>query len=166
MRLNIRYRLIQIVEFLLWLGAAAGLGQIASRLWNMRDQGWRAMLDVAVPGLLGIGAGMAGLIVLIGIYHNTRRNADAMERLAKQGAGTMRRLPGAARAEVAAAAAQPVQPVPVTRAAVPVAPPEPAPVIPDVVPEPLPEPVMPQTAAPSASAPVLRGNTRRLGPAS
>ena len=42
MRLNIRYRLIQIVEFLLWLGAAAGLGQIASRLWNMRDQGWRA----------------------------------------------------------------------------------------------------------------------------
>ncbi|HMQ42542.1 MAG TPA: hypothetical protein PKC09_14865, partial [Paracoccus sp. (in: a-proteobacteria)] len=112
------------------------------------------------------GGGGRVLIVLIGIYHNTRRNADAMERLAKQGAGTMRRLPGAARAEVAAAAAQPVQPVPVTRAAVPVAPPEPAPVIPDVVPEPLPEPVMPQTAAPSASAPVLRGNTRRLGPAS
>ena len=108
MSINIRYRLIQFVEILLWLGAAAGLGQIASRLWNMRDQGWRPMLDVAVPGLLGIGAGMAALIVLIGIYHNTRRQGDALDRLAKQGAGGLRRLPGAARADGAFGGPAPV----------------------------------------------------------
>lgn len=151
MSINIRYRLIQFVEILLWLGAAAGLGQIASRLWAMRDQGWRAMLDVAVPGLLGIGAGMAALIVLIGIYHNTRRQSEALHRMAKQGAGGMRRLPGAARtadaAPVAAApravftppapAAQPVPtPAPAVVHAAPVQAPAPSPAVVHASPEP------------------------------
>ncbi|TKW67267.1 MAG: hypothetical protein DI616_06305 [Paracoccus denitrificans] len=128
MSINIRYRLIQVVEILLWVGLAAGLGQIASRLWNMRDQGWRAMLDVAVPGLLGIGAGMAALIVLIGIYHNTRRQGEALDRLAKQGAGGMRRLPGAARhdaAQMAGPASLPAAPPNAASRAV--FPPQPAP---------------------------------------
>ena len=199
MSINIRYRLIQFVEILLWLGAAAGLGQIASRLWTMRDQGWRAMLDVAVPGLLGIGAGMAALIVLIGIYHNTRRQGEALHRMAQQGAGGMRRLPGAARGEAAPAAAAPrmvfASPQPVYAPQPALAPvyapqPAPAPAVVHATPAPVPvhstptlvesAPVIPHAepapqiveppaehrAAPAAPAPVLRGASRRLGPAS
>ncbi|MDO5642161.1 MAG: hypothetical protein Q4G26_07205, partial [Paracoccus sp. (in: a-proteobacteria)] len=99
---NIRYRLIQIVEILLWLGALAGLARIALHAWQVRDAGVMAMLELAGPPLLALGGAMAGLIVLIGVYHNTRRNTEAVERLAKQGAGSLRRLPGAARPESAA----------------------------------------------------------------
>lgn len=155
MSINIRYRLIQFVEILLWLGAAAGLGQIASRLWNMRDQGWRAMLDVAVPGLLGIGAGMAALIVLIGIYHNTRRQGEALQLMAKQGAGGMRRLPGVARGEVAAAAA--AEPRAVFAAPEPAYPQQPAPA-PSYAPQPAPAPAVARAtpaADPVHSTPTL-----------
>lgn len=156
MSVIIRYRLIQILEILLWLGAVAGIAMVASRVWPLREQGVRAMLDAATPSLLAIGAAMAALIVLIGIYHNSRRSAEAMDRMSRQGAGGMRRLPGAVRGADAIVSPAPVQPAPVQAAVVqpapvPVAPvvaaPAPAPAAP-----PAPQPVAP---APAASAPVM-----------
>ena len=187
MSLNIRYRLIQILEILLWLGGAVGLSNVARRAWGARDQGWRAMMDLAAPGLMAVGALMAALIVLIGIYHNSRRNADALERLARQGAGTLRRLPGAARPEAAqvpqtalpqaAAASQAVPaPAPVfspTPQPVPAPAPAPPAAMSDDAPHFPPAPQIrtaaappPEPAAPQGPPPVLRGCGRRLGPAS
>ncbi|MFV0292892.1 MAG: hypothetical protein ACK5II_06630 [Paracoccus sp. (in: a-proteobacteria)] len=127
MIVNIRYRLIQILEIILWLGAAAGLGTIVREAWGLRDQGSAAMLDTAGPGLLAGGAIMAALIVLIGVYHNGRRNADAMERLLRQGTGishtqkanTGRRLPGATRTENAAQPATVLHPTSIPEPAAP-----------------------------------------------
>ncbi|WBU64338.1 hypothetical protein [Paracoccus aerodenitrificans] len=106
MTVNIRYRLILILEVLLWLGAVAGVAVYAMRAWAVREEGMRAMIGIAGPGLLAVGAAVIALLVLIGIYHNTRRNAEATERLARQGAGGVRRLPGSARAEVSAQASR------------------------------------------------------------
>ena len=124
MKMHIRYRLIQILEIVLWHGAVAGVGMVARDAWALREQGYAAMLDAAGPGLLAIGAAMAALIVLIGIYHNARRSAEAMDRMSRQSAGGMRRLPGVARDEALVPA---VGPAPVV--AVPVAAPVAAPVV-------------------------------------
>ncbi|NHF73936.1 hypothetical protein [Paracoccus xiamenensis] len=177
MTVNIRYRLIQILEILLWLGAVAGVGMVARDAWALREQGASAMLDAAGPGLLAIGAAMAALIVLIGIYHNSRRSAEAMDRLSRQGAGGMRRLPGAQRGAdlPVQPAVPPAAPVAVTPA--PVAPPvpvaapvfsTPAPVVTE--PEPASAPVTPHIveSAPADPRPEpqrLRAGIRRLGPA-
>lgn len=191
MSLNIRYRLIQILEIVLWLGAVTGVGMVARDAWALREQGYAAMLDAAGPGLLAIGAAMAALIVLIGIYHNARRSAEAMDRMSRQSAGGMRRLPGVARDEalvpavvpapVVAAAPAPVavQPAPVTAppapmpvappvvvaapAPAPVAPPAPAPVFttPTMV-EPEPAPVTPHIVAANTAAPEIRPAPQRL----
>ena len=142
MIVNIRYRLIQILEILLWLGAVAGIAMVASRVWPLREQGVRTMLDAATPSLLAIGAAMAALIVLIGIYHNSRRSAEAMDRMSRQGAGGMRRLPGAVRGADAIVSPAPAQPVAV----------QPAVVQPAVV-QPAPPPVAPVVAAPVVAAP-------------
>ncbi|WBU60509.1 hypothetical protein [Paracoccus albus] len=170
MTVNIRYRLIQIVEVLLWLGAIIGTVQFALRAWAVREQGWRTMLDIAAPGLLAIGAAMAGLLVLIGIYHNTRRHGEALERLAKQGAGGIRRLPGVGRTDTAAAA-------PISNRRIASATPVKeriAPVVPHtetteahdtVVTNQLPKSENERGTNDAAEA-VRRGNTRRLGPAS
>ncbi|WBU53865.1 hypothetical protein [Paracoccus sp. SCSIO 75233] len=156
MTVNIRYRLIQILEIILWLGAFAGLVLLGMRLWAMQGQGWRAMLNMAAPGLLGIGAGMAVLIVLIGIYHNTRRHADALDRLARQGAGSVRRLQGVSRAEQGAAPQ--VQPVKL----------QPDPVMPQyMAPQPAaaPAPVTAPSVTQVADAASSQASQRRLGPA-
>lgn len=155
MKMHIRYRLIQILEILLWLGAVAGLGMVARNAWALRDQGYGAMLDAAGPGLLAIGAAMAALIVLIGIYHNSRRSAEAMDRMSRQSASGARRLPGALRGDVPAA----VMPAPAPAAAYAPAPAYPAPVAKPVavaVPAPVaaPAPVTAPVAAP-APAPVF-----------
>ncbi|MFV0410727.1 MAG: hypothetical protein ACK5LJ_13850 [Paracoccus sp. (in: a-proteobacteria)] len=176
MKLNIRYRLIQILEIALWLGAAAGIGAMARRAYVLRDQGWRAMFDLAAPGLLAIGAGMAALLLLIGIYHNTRRNGDALEHLARQGAGTMRRLPGAARDDAPPANPAANNPAPVAAiapVAVPAAPPPPMPASAPAASAPT-EPALSTAPAETGNAdrpsfgpaPILRGSSRRLGPAS
>ncbi|WBU55992.1 hypothetical protein [Paracoccus sediminicola] len=107
---TLRYRLIQILELLLWLGFLAGLLRIGLQMIEMRPEGWRAMLSTAGVEMLGLGAGMAGLIVLIGIYHNSRRNADALEKLARQGAGGVRRLQAATRGDAPATPVQQPQP--------------------------------------------------------
>ena len=191
MKMHIRYRLIQILEIVLWLGAVTGVGMVARDAWALREQGYAAMLDAAGPGLLAIGAAMAALIVLIGIYHNARRSAEAMDRMSRQSAGGMRRLPGVARDEalvpavvpapVVAAAPAPVavQPAPVTAppapmpvappvvvaapAPAPVAPPAPAPVFttPTMV-EPEPAPVTPHIVAANTAAPEIRPAPQRL----
>lgn len=175
MKMHIRYRLIQILEIVLWLGAVTGVGMVARDAWALREQGYAAMLDAAGPGLLAIGAAMAALIVLIGIYHNARRSAEAMDRMSRQSAGGMRRLPGVARDEalvpavvpapvvavpvaapvaapVVAAAPAPVavQPAPVTAppALMPVAPPV-------VVAAPAPAPVAPPAPAPVFTTPTM-----------
>lgn len=101
---QLRHRLIQIVEFLLWLGAAVGLGAVLRDALSQREAGWRAVLDIAAPGLLAVGAVMGALLIVTGIYHNTRRSAEAMDRLARQGAGSIRRLSGATRLETPVAA--------------------------------------------------------------
>ncbi|MFD1794574.1 hypothetical protein FQV27_07205 [Paracoccus aurantiacus] len=176
MRVNIRYRLIQFVEILLWLGAAAGLGTLARRIWALRDQGWRAMLDLAAPGLLTIGAVMAVLVVLIGIYHNTRRNADALDRLARQGAGGMRRLSGAVRTDMAAPA-QPATSATHHAAQTEAArPPVFSAVTAHIAGDPArdlsappkfgPSPTLRSATQTGAAVPVLRGQSRRIGPAS
>ena len=126
MKMHIRYRLIQILEIVLWLGAVAGVGMVARDAWALREQGYSAMLDAAGPGLLAIGAAMAALIVLIGIYHNSRRSAEAMDRMSRQSAGGMRRLPGVARGDAPVPA---MVPAPVVAAPVPVAAPVAAPVV-------------------------------------
>ncbi|MBA4490551.1 hypothetical protein [Paracoccus sp. S1E-3] len=150
MTVNIRYRLIQILEILLWLGAVAGIAMIGRRAWALREEGASAVLNAASPGLLGIGAVMAALIVMIGIYHNSRRSAEAMDRMSRQSAGGMRRLPGVARGDVPVPVV--VQSAPVVAAAAPAPMPAAAPVAAPVAP-----PVMvaapPPVAAP-ASAPV------------
>lgn len=101
---QLRHRLIQIVEFLLWLGAAVGLGAVLRDALSQREAGWRAVLDIAAPGLLAVGAVMGALLIVTGIYHNTRRSAEAMDRLARQGAGSIRRLSGATRIDTPVAA--------------------------------------------------------------
>lgn len=106
MTATLRYRLIQILEIVLWLGILTGLLRLVLRLLQMREQGWRAMLDLAGPAVLAGGAVAIALILLIGIYHNGRRNADALDRLARQNAGGVRRLAAVSRAEEAPAAAQ------------------------------------------------------------
>ena len=171
MKMHIRYRLIQILEIVLWLGAVAGVGMVARDAWALREQGYAAMLDAAGPGLLAIGAAMAALIVLIGIYHNARRSAEAMDRMSRQSAGGMRRLPGVARDEalvpavvpapvVAAPVAAPVvaaAPAPVAVQPAPVtAPPAPMPVAPPVVvAAPAPAPVAPPAPAPVFTTPTM-----------
>ena len=175
MKMHIRYRLIQILEIVLWLGAVAGVGMVARDAWALREQGYAAMLDAAGPGLLAIGAAMAALIVLIGIYHNARRSAEAMDRMSRQSAGGMRRLPGVARNEalvpavvpapvvavpVAAPVAAPVvaaAPAPVAVQPAPVtAPPAPMPVAaPVVVAAPAPAPVAPPAPAPVFTTPTM-----------
>ena len=175
MKMHIRYRLIQILEIVLWLGAVAGVGMVARDAWALREQGYAAMLDAGGPGLLAIGAAMAALIVLIGIYHNARRSAEAMDRMSRQSAGGMRRLPGVARDEalvpavvpapvvavpVAAPVAAPVvaaAPAPVAVQPAPVtAPPAPMPVAPPVVvAAPAPAPVAPPAPAPVFTTPTM-----------
>ena len=147
MSLNIRYRLIQILEIPLWLGAVAGIGMVTRDAWALREQGASAMLDAAGPALLAIGAAMAALIVLIGIYHNSRRSAEAMDRLSRQGNGGMRRLPGAQRHDTYVQPAQMPAPAPV-----PVAVPTPAAVQAPVMTAPTPAPV--PVTAPTVAAPV------------
>lgn len=178
MRTTIRYRLIQILEIVLWLGGAAGIGVVAQRVWLRRESGFESMMLVIGPGIFAIGTVLVFAVVLIGIYHNTRRSADAIERLAKQGAGTLRRLPGAARGDVPVAAVPtpapaPVVPVPATpapaviHAAPPPSPevPQPAPASDSVAGTTAPEPAL-KPAVGHGPAPILRGNARRLGPAS
>lgn len=175
MKMHIRYRLIQILEIVLWLGAVTGAGMVGRDAWALREQGYAAMLDAAGPGLLAIGAAMAALIVLIGIYHNARRSAEAMDRMSRQSAGGMRRLPGVARDEalvpavvpapvvavpVAAPVAAPVvaaDPAPVAVQPAPVtAPPAPMPVAPPVVvAAPAPAPVAPPAPAPVFTTPTM-----------
>ncbi len=152
MTVNLRYRLIQILEIPLWLGAVAGIGMVARDAWALREQGYAAMLNAAGPGLLAVGAAMAALIVLIGIYHNSRRSAEAMDRLSRQGAGGARRLPGALRGDVPAAVMPAPMPVPAPVATAPVAV-QPAPVVTTPAPMPVAAPVAPPVAAP-APAPV------------
>ncbi|WP_313137494.1 hypothetical protein [Paracoccus jeotgali] len=149
---QLRHRLIQIVEFLLWLGAAVGLGAVLRDALSQREAGWRAVLDIAAPGLLAVGAVMGALLIVTGIYHNTRRIANAMDRLARQGAGSIRRLSGATRLETpvvpdvppAAAPnwpqAMPMQPAlqPVA-APVPMSKPAPAPTAPTLAAAPAPQ---------------------------
>ena len=167
MKMHIRYRLIQILEIVLWLGAVAGVGMVARDAWALREQGYAAMLDAAGPGLLAIGAAMAALIVLIGIYHNSRRSAEAMDRMSRQSTGGMRRLPGVARGDapvpavvpapaVAAPAAVPVAAPVVAAAPVPVAM-QPAPMMAAPAPMPVAAPVVaaPAPVAPPAPAPVF-----------
>lgn len=151
MKMHIRYRLIQILEIPLWLGAVAGIGMVARDAWALREQGASAMLNAAGPGLLAIGAAMAALIVLIGIYHNSRRSAEAMDRLSRQGNGGMRRLPGAHRHDVPQPAPQPVaavapQPAPMMA---PPPTPMPVPVAAPVIAAPAPQPVAPPAPAPA-----------------
>ncbi|SDE38340.1 hypothetical protein SAMN05421538_10688 [Paracoccus isoporae] len=150
MSATLRYRLIQILEILLWLGFLVGLARLALRLYSLRGEGWRTMLDLAGLPVLGGGAIVIALLVLIGIYHNGRRNADALDRLARQGAGGFRRVSAAVRPD------EPPQQKPVE----PTAPPEAA---------------SPRDDAPRFSpAPVLRAHppggsapqSRRIGPAS
>jgi|GEM_PF-2606634 len=149
---QLRHRFIQIVEFLLWLGAAVGLGAILRDALSQREAGWRAVLDVAAPGLLAVGAVMGALLIVTGIYHNTRRSAEAMDRLARQGAGSIRRLSGATRIDTLVAAdvppaappnwsqAMPMQPAlqPVA-APVPMSKPAPAPTAPTLAAAPAPQ---------------------------
>ena len=169
MSVNIRYRLIQIVEILLWLGAIIGTLQFALRAWAVREQGWRAMLDIAGPGLLAIGAALAGLLVLIGIYHNTRRHGEALDRLAKQGAGGIRRLSGAGRAETAAVPASNrriASAAPVKEQITPVAPHTETTETQDAVVTSQPPKSETARGTNTAAEAVRRANTRRLGPAS
>ncbi|MDO5605260.1 MAG: hypothetical protein Q4G25_08890 [Paracoccus sp. (in: a-proteobacteria)] len=148
MNFSIRYRLIQILELVLWLGFAAALGMIGNKAWEMRAEGLRAVIAAIAPELLMAGAVIAALIVLIGIYHATRRNGDALDRLARQGAAGLRRLPGAGAAPVAMMAHDIPAPAPA--------------VVPAPAPAPMPAPVTaapaPAVAAPAAAppAPVLQ----------
>lgn len=92
---SVRHRLVQVLEVTAWLGAAAGIALAARHGWQLADGDWaRAMLWFAAEVLI-VAAVFTTLMLVFGIYHNTRRNALAAEAMVRQNAGMVRRAASA-----------------------------------------------------------------------
>ena len=52
MKMHIRYRLIQILEIVLWLGAVAGVGMVARDAWALREQGYATPVLLRFPDII------------------------------------------------------------------------------------------------------------------
>ena len=77
-----RETIIKIFEILIWIiGALYAIGGVIGGLFVLA-QGEIAGLGIIIGGLLGAVVIMALFFIQIGIYNNTRRTADAVEKLA------------------------------------------------------------------------------------
>jgi len=77
-----RETIIKIFEILIWIiGALYAIGGVIGGIFVLA-QGEVAGLGIIIGGLLGAVVIMALFFIQIGIYNNTRRTADAVEKLA------------------------------------------------------------------------------------
>ena len=77
-----RETIIKIFEILIWIiGALYAIGGVIGGIFVLA-QGEIAGLGIIIGGLLGAVVIMALFFIQIGIYNNTRRTADAVEKLA------------------------------------------------------------------------------------